>query len=190
MAERDLDGMRRLLTTCAEVMLTIQRVRQPVVAAVQGLATAAGCQLAASCDLVVAAEQASFATPGGKGGWFCITPMVAVQRAIGRARALELALTGEPIDAQTALAWGLVNRVVPADRVTAEAESLARAAGRGSVDQKAVGKRLFHETFDLDIEAAYARACEAMATSAFTEDGREAFRSFLEKRPGVYPIRR
>jgi enoyl-CoA hydratase/carnithine racemase len=190
MAERDLDGMRRLLAICAEVMLAIQRVRQPVVAAVQGLATAAGCQLAVSCDLVVAAEEASFATPGGRGGWFCITPMVAVQRAVGRARALELALTGEPIDARTALAWGLVNRVVPGDRLAAETAAFARAAGRGSVESKALGKRLFHETRDLDIETAYARACEAMAISAFTEDGREAFRSFLEKRSGVYPVRR
>jgi enoyl-CoA hydratase/carnithine racemase len=190
MAERDLDGMRRLLVTCTDVMLAIQRAPQPVVAAVQGLATAAGCQLAASCDLVVASEQASFATPGGKGGWFCITPMVAVQRAIGRQRALEMALTGEPIDARTALAWGLVNRVVPGERLAAEAEALARAASRGSLAAKALGKRLFHETLDLDLEHAYARACEAMAASSVTEDGREAIRAFLEKRPGVYPPRR
>lgn len=190
MAERDLDGMRRLLVTCSEVMLTIQRVPQPVVAAVQGLATAAGCQLAATCDLVVAAEEASFATPGGKGGWFCITPMVAVQRAIGRQRALEMGLTGEPVDARTALAWGLVNRVVPADRLVVEAEALARAASRGSPSAKAVGKRLFHETLDLDVDAAYARAGEAMAASSLTTDGREAISSFLEKRPGVYPPRR
>lgn len=190
MAERDLDGMRRLLATCTDVMLTIQHVPQPVVAAVQGLATAAGCQLVASCDLVVAAEEASFATPGGKGGWFCITPMVAVQRAIGRMRALEMGLTGEPIDAQTALAWGLVNRVVPGERLAAEAEALARAASRGSFAAKALGKRLFHETLELDVEDAYERACEAMATSSLTDDGREAIRSFLEKRPGVYPSRR
>src|SRR2546426_5172877 len=113
MVERDLDGMRRLLATCTELMLTIRRLPQPVVAKVQGLATAAGCQLVASCDLAVAVEEASFATPGGKGGWFCHTPSVAVVRAIGAKRALELALTGDPIDARTALAWGLVNRVVP-----------------------------------------------------------------------------
>jgi enoyl-CoA hydratase/carnithine racemase len=190
MAERDLEGMRRLLRTCTDVMLAIQRAPQPVVAAVQGLATAAGCQLVASCDLVVAAEEASFATPGGKGGWFCITPVVAVQRAIGRQRALEMALTGEPIDARTALAWGLVNRVVPRERLGAEAEALARAASRGSLAAKALGKRLFHETLEVDVETAYARACEAMATSALTEDGQEAIHSFLEKRPGVYPRRR
>src|SRR5437879_10194172 len=113
MVERDLDGMRRLLATCTQLMLTLRRLPQPVVAKVQGLATAAGCQLVASCDLAVAVEEASFATPGGKGGWFCHTPSVAVVRAIGAKRALELALTGDPIDARTALAWGLVNRVGP-----------------------------------------------------------------------------
>src|SRR5205814_10522449 len=119
MVERDLHGMRRLLATCTELMLTIQRLPQPVVARVHGLATAAGCQLVASCDLAVAADEASFATPGGKGGWFCHTPMVAVARAVGGKRALELALTGDPIDARTALAWGLVNRVVPRARLAA-----------------------------------------------------------------------
>ncbi len=190
MAERDLDGMRRLLAVCTDLMLTVQRVPQPVVACVQGTATAAGCQLVASCDLAVAAEEATFATPGGKGGWFCHTPMVAVARAIGRKRALELLLTGEPIDARTALAWGLVNRVVPRARLVDETTALARAASRGSVASKAAGKHAFYDTVDLDVEAAYRHACEVMATSAVTEDGREAMRSFLEKRPGVYPPRR
>jgi enoyl-CoA hydratase/carnithine racemase len=98
--------------------------------------------------------------------------------------------TGDPIDAQTALAWGLVNRVVPRERLVAETEALARAASRGSIASKALGKRAFYETIDLDVEAAYARACEVMASSAVTEDGREAIVSFLEKRPGVYPPRR
>src|SRR5213080_1467632 len=155
MVERDLDGMRRLLATCTELMLTIQRAPQPVVAQVQGVATAAGCQLVASCDLAVAAEEATFATPGGKGGWFCTTPMVAVARAVGRKRALEMVLTGDAIDARTALGW-----------------------------------RAFYETVALDVEAAYAHACEVMATSALTEDGREMMRAFLEKRPAVYPPRR
>src|SRR5213594_368423 len=132
MVERDLDGMRRLLATCTELMLTIQRVPQPVVAQVQGVATAAGCQLVASCDLAVAAEEATFATPGGKGGWFCTTPMVAVARAVGRKRALEMLLTGDSIDARTALGWGLVNRVVPRERLEEETRALARAASRGS----------------------------------------------------------
>src|SRR5436189_12840 len=111
-------------------------------------------------------------------------------RAIGGKRALELALTGDPIDARTALAWGLVNRVVPRARLEEETEALARAASRGSVASKALGKRTFYDTIDLDLEAAYARAMEAMATSAMTPDGREAMLSFLEKRPGVYPARR
>jgi enoyl-CoA hydratase/carnithine racemase len=190
MVERDLDGMRRLLATCTELMLTIQRLPQPVVARVQGLATAAGCQLVATCDLAVAVEDAAFATPGGKGGWFCTTPMVAVARAIGPKRALEMLFTGDAIDARTALAWGLVNRVVPRDRLDAETEALARAASRGSLAAKATGKRAFYETIDRDVEAAYAHACEVMATSALTPDGREAIVSFVEKRRAVYPPRR
>src|SRR5919197_2748459 len=180
MVERDLDGMRRLLGTCTELMLTIRRLPQPVVAKVQGLATAAGCQLVASCDLAVAAEEARFATPGGKGGWFCHTPSVAVARAVGRKRALEMLLTGDPIDARTALAWGLVNRVVPRARLDEETEALARAASRGSLAAKALGKRAFYDTIDRDLAAAYAHACEIMATSAMTPDGREAIASFLE----------
>jgi enoyl-CoA hydratase/carnithine racemase len=190
MVERDLEGMRRLLATCTELMLSVQRVPQPVVARVQGTATAAGCQLVASCDLAVAAEEATFATPGGRGGWFCTTPMVAVARAIGRKRALEMLFTGDSIDARTALAWGLVNRIVPAARLDEETETLARAASRGSVTAKGTGKRAFYDTIDLDLEAAYAAACEVMATSALTPDGREAMQAFLEKRPGIYPPRR
>jgi len=190
MAERDLAGMRKLLATCTELMRTIQKLPVPVVARVQALATAAGCQLVASCDLAVAADTASFATPGGRGGWFCHTPGVAVARAVGRKQALEMLLTGDPIDARTALAWGLVNRVVPAAQLVAEAEALAHAASRGSLASKALGKRTFYETIDLDVDAAYAAACEAMATSAVSDDGREAMRAFLEKRRGVYPPRR
>ncbi len=190
MAERDLDGMRRLLAVCTELMLTVQRVPQPVVARVHALATAAGCQLVASCDLAVAAEEAGFATPGGKGGWFCTTPTVAVARAVGRKRALELLFTGDPIDAHTALAWGLVNRVVPQKQLTDETEALARAASRGSIASKGIGKRAFYATIDLDVDAAYAHASEVMATAALGDDGREAMHAFLEKRPGVYPPRR
>jgi enoyl-CoA hydratase/carnithine racemase len=190
--DRDLAGMRRLLATCTELMLTIRDLPQPVIAKVQGLATAAGCQLVASCDLAVAAEEASFATPGGKGGWFCHTPMVAVARtlgarAVGAKRALELALTGGAIDAHTALAWGFVNRVVPRAELDLATEALARAASRGSLASKALGKRTFYETIELDLESAYARAMAVMAESALTPDGRETFRAFLEKRPPVYP---
>jgi enoyl-CoA hydratase/carnithine racemase len=190
MVERDLDGMRRLLETCRDLMGTMQRVPQPVVARVHALATAAGCQLVAAADLAVAAEDAGFAAPGGRGGWFCHTPMVAIARAVGRKRALEMAFTGDVIDARTALEWGLVNRVVPRERLDEETERLALAASRGSRASKALGKRVLYDTLDLDVDAAYAQAIEAMASSAFTEDGREAMRSFLEKRPAVYPPRR
>ena len=190
MVERDLDGMRRMLTVCTDLMLVIRRVPQPVVARVHAVATAAGCQLVASCDLAVAAEEATFATPGGKGGWFCTTPMIAVTRTMAPKRALEMLLTGDPIDARTALAWGLVNRVVPRERLDEETWALARAASRGSTASKATGKRAFYATLDLDVEAAYAHAVEVMAQSAMTEDGREMMRSFLEKRPAVYPHRR
>jgi len=187
MAERDLDAMRELLTVCTRLMRTMQRVPQPVVARVHGIATAAGCQLVASADLAVAAEEAAFAAPGGRGGWFCHTPMVAIARSVGRKRALEMAFTGDSIDARTALAWGLVNRVVPREQLDAETERLALAASRGSRASKALGKQILYDTLELDVDAAYERAVEAMASSALTEDGREAMRSFLEKRPGVYP---
>jgi enoyl-CoA hydratase/carnithine racemase len=190
MVERDVAAMERLLGVCTTLMRTLQSVPQPVVAAVQGVATAAGCQLVASADLAVAAETARFATPGGKGGWFCITPMVAVARVLGRKRALELLFTGDEIDAATALAWGLVNRVVPAERVLDEAKALARRASRGSTAAKALGKRLFYETIDLDVDAAYARAVPVMAASALDVDAREWMRAFLEKRAAAYPRRR
>lgn len=186
MVDRDVAGMERLLDTCATLMRGLQAIPQPVVAAVQGVATAAGCQLVASADLAVAADTARFATPGGKGGWFCLTPMVAVQRTLPRKRALELLLTGDDIDAATALEWGLVNRVVPADRVLPEAKALARRASRGGTAAKALGKKLFYETVGLDVDAAYAVAVPAMAASALDPDAREWMRAFLEKRPASY----
>src|SRR5262249_17813144 len=190
MVERDLDGMRRMLETCTDLMRTMQRVPQPVVARVHALATAAGGQLVASADRAVPAERARFAAPGGGGGWFCHTPMVAIARTIGRKRALEMAFTGDVIDARTALEWGLVNRVVPRERLDEETERLALAASRGSRASKALGKQVLYDGLELDVDAAYTRAMEAMAASALTDDGREAMRSFLEKRKGVYPPRR
>jgi len=190
MVERDLAGMRRLLRVCAELMRAMREVPVPLVARVHAVATAAGCQLVAGCDLAVAADTATFATPGGKGGWFCTTPMVAVARALAPKHALEMLFTGDPIDAGTALAWGLVNRVVPAAELDAATDALARTASRGSRAAKAVGKRAFYETQALDVDAAYAHAVEVMATSALTDDGREMMRAFLEKRAAVYPARR
>src|SRR5881296_2945421 len=150
MVERDLDGMRRLLATCTELMLTIQRAPQPVVAQVQGVATAAGCQLVATCDLAVAAEEARFGTPGVKIGLFCSTPMVAVSRAIGRKRVMEMLLTGELIDARTALEWGLVNRVVPAAELDQAVDQLVMAIARWSPRTIGIGKEAFYAQLDLD----------------------------------------
>jgi enoyl-CoA hydratase/carnithine racemase len=183
MAGRDLDAMRRLLGICAELMQTIQSIPQPVIAQVQGLATAAGCQLVATCDLAVAGSSARFAVPGGRGGWFCTTPGVAVVRAVGRKHALEMLLTGDPIDAATAEAWGLVNRVVPDLQVPEETRTLLAAATRGSSLSKALGKRAFYEQVDLELGAAYAVATERMAEASQIEDAVEGMAAFREKRP-------
>lgn len=182
MAGRDLGEMRRLLETCTELMLRMQAVPQVVLARVHGLATAAGCQLVASADLAVAAESAGFATPGGKGGWFCHTPQVAVARAIPRKRAVEMAFTGDTIDAATAADWGLVNRVVPDDELDDACLELLDRATRGSRSSKALGKQTLYHQLGLSQQDAYAHAVEVMAASSQTADGREAMASFLEKR--------
>jgi enoyl-CoA hydratase/carnithine racemase len=186
MAGRDLAGMRALLARCNELMREVQNIPQPVLAKVQGTATAAGCQLVATCDLAVAAEDAKFATPGGKGGWFCTTPMVAVSRSVGRKRALELLMTGDSIDAREALDWGLLNRVVPeAELESASLELLSRAT-RGSPLAKGIGKQAFYAQIDMDQPKAYAYALEVMAASALTDDGQEQMSAFLEKRRPVF----
>lgn len=182
MVDRSLVEMQRLLKLCSNVMITIQSIPQVVIAQVQGIATAAGCQLVASCDLAVAAESARFQVPGGKGGWFCITPGVALGRAVGRKHALEMLLTGDPIDANTALHWGLVNRVVADDQVVTETEALLRRATRGSALSKATGKQSFYRQMDLDLGAAYAYATEVMASSSQTHDAKENMAAFIEKR--------
>jgi enoyl-CoA hydratase/carnithine racemase len=180
--DADLAAVRGLLQTCTELMTLIQSVPQPVVARVHGLATAAGCQLVASADLAVASEDAAFAAPGGKGGWFCHTPMVAIARNVGRKRATELALSGEPIDAATALDWGLVNRVVPAAQLdTAVAELLDRVT-QGSAQSKGIGKQALYAQIDLDQPKAYAYAMEVMAATSQLPDAREGMRAFLDKR--------
>src|SRR3954453_13651566 len=146
--DRPVTEVRSLLALCTELMQTIQEVPQVVLARVHALATAAGCQLVASCDLAVAAESAGFAAPGGKGGWFCHNPMVAIARNVGRKRAMELALTGDVIDARTALDWGLVNRVAPdADLDDAVADLLDRVT-RGSAQSKAIGKQALYAQID------------------------------------------
>jgi enoyl-CoA hydratase/carnithine racemase len=186
MAGRDLAGMRTMLLRCAELMQRIQRIPQPVLASVSGLATAAGCQLVATCDLAVASSEARFATPGGRGGWFCHTPMVAVSRAVGRKRALELLLTGDPIDAATAADWGLVNRVVPPAQLEAVSWELLERATRGSAFSKGLGKQSYYAQIDLDQPKAYDYATEVMASASQHPDAQEGMRAFLEKRRPVF----
>ena len=183
MAGQNLPFLRQLLFTCTEMMTVLQQVPQPVIAKVHALATAAGCQLVASCDLAIAADTAQFALPGGKGGLFCTTPLVAVSRNIGRKRALELAMTGDPIDAATAANWGLINHAVPADRLDDAVADLLRRSTRGSSFAKGIGKAAYYAQIDLDQPKAYAYAVEVMAANAVTSDGQEGIASFLEKRP-------
>jgi len=179
---RDIEGMQRLLGICSDVMQTIPRLPQVVIAQVEGLATAAGCQLVASCDLAVAGESARFQVPGGRGGWFCTTPGVALARAVGRKHALEMLLTGDPIDAQCALAWGLLNRVVPDAQVATETRALLERATRGSASSKAVGKQAFHRQVDLNLADAYEYASQVMAAASQSDDAREGMAAFVEKR--------
>src|SRR3954471_14987398 len=182
MVHADLHAMRELLALCTELITTLQSIPQPVLARVHGLATAAGCQLVATADLAVASEEAAFAIPGGKGGWFCHTPLVAVARALPRKRALEMALTGDLIDAHTAAAWGLVNAVVPAAELDAACLDLLHRATRGSRSSKALGKQGFYAQVDLDQHKAYDYAIELMAASSQTPDAREGMAAFLDKR--------
>ncbi len=178
----DLAAVRALLATCTELMTLMQSVPQPVVARVHGLATAAGCQLVASADLAVASENASFAAPGGKGGWFCHTPMVAVARNVGRKRAAELAYSGDAIDAATALDWGLVNRVVAEAQLDEAVAGLLRRVTRGSPQSKGIGKQALYTQIDLDQAKAYGYAIEVMAATSQLPDAREGMRAFLDKR--------
>ena len=180
--DQDLVAVRKLLKTCTTLMDTIQEIPQPVLARVHALATAAGCQLVATCDLAVASLEAGFATPGGKGGWFCTTPMVAVSRNIGRKRALEMLLTGDVIDAETAADWGLINRAVPADQLVEESQRLLEAATRGSYISKGIGKQAYYSQMDLPQPLSYDYAIEVMASTSQIDDAQEGMHAFLEKR--------
>jgi enoyl-CoA hydratase/carnithine racemase len=186
MVGQDLVAVRKLLRVCTNMMDTIQAIPQPVLARVHGLATAAGCQLVATCDLAVASTEAGFATPGGKGGWFCTTPMVAVSRNIGRKRALEMLLTGDTIDAQTAADWGLVNRVVPRERLVEESQRLLEAATRGSLIGKGIGKQAYYTQMEMPQPHAYDYAIEVMASTSQIPDAQEGMRAFLEKRKPLF----
>ncbi len=179
---RDINAYREIFDVCAELMTKIQSIPQPVIAEVQGVATAAGCQLVATCDIAVAAEEAWFATPGVKTGLFCTTPMVALSRAIGRKRALQMLLTGDPVDAKTAAEWGLVNSVVPAGSLHAETRKLAAKIAEASPVTVAIGKQAFYSQIDLDQPKAYAYAKEIMAMNSLAMDAQEGISAFLGKR--------
>jgi enoyl-CoA hydratase/carnithine racemase len=183
---KSLEEVTHLVQTCADLMQLIQRVPQVVVAKVHALATAAGAQLVASCDLAVAADTAGFAAPGGKGGWFCHTPMVAIARDIGRKRAMELALTGDVVDAATALEWGMVNRVVPAADLDMATATLLAAATRGSRRSKGLGKSVLHRQLSLPQDDAYRYAVQVMAEASQSADAQEGVTAFLDKRHPVW----
>ena len=183
MIGQDLQSVRLLFATCTNLMNTMQAIPQPVVARVHALATGAGCQLVATADLAVASQEATFCTPVGKGGLFCTTPMVAVGRSIGRKRALEMAMSGDPIDAQTALSWGLVNQVVPAEELKAATDALLERVTRGSALAKGIGKQAFYAQIGLDQPRAYDYATEVMASASQLPDAQEGIAAFLEKRP-------
>ena len=182
MAHQDLDAVRHLFGVCTTMMQTIQSIPQPVVARVHALATGGGCQLVATADLAVAAEEATFCTPGGRGGLFCTTPMVAVGRSIGQKRALEMAMTGDAIDARTAEAWGLVNLVVPMGELDDASTQLLRRATRGSAVSKGIGKRAFYEQIEMSQDDAYAYATDVMAEASLLPDAQESIAAFIEKR--------
>lgn len=182
MTGRDLNQYRCIFDACTDLMCKIQAIPQPVIASVQGLATAAGCQLVASCDLVVAAEEAAFATPGVKIGLFCTTPMVALTRAVGRKRALQMLLTGELVDARTAADWGLVNQVVAASELAPASLQLAEKIAAASSLVVSLGKQAFYTQIDLDQPKAYAYAKEVMSMNALAADAQEGMTAFLGKR--------
>jgi enoyl-CoA hydratase/carnithine racemase len=186
MIGRDVPFFQRLFDVCTELMETIHHLPQPVIAKVHGMATAAGCQLVAACDLAVAADSARFATPGVKIGLFCSTPMVALSRAVGRKRALDMLLTGRPIDAATALDWGLVNRVVPAEELQEEVAIIVDAIARSSPLTVAIGKEAFYAQIELDEHRAYDLTKAVMAMNARADDAQEGMGAFLEKRPPAW----
>jgi enoyl-CoA hydratase/carnithine racemase len=177
---------RRIFDVCTQLMLKIQAIPQPVIAQVQGIATAAGCQLVATCDLAVCSSEATFATPGVKNGLFCSTPMVALTRAVGRKRAMEMLLTGKSIDAASAAAWGLVNRVVPPAGLEAETRKLACQIAEASPLTISTGKQAYYAQIELDQPRAYAYAKEVMSTNATAFDAQEGITAFLEKRPACW----
>lgn len=186
-AERTYDALKALFDRCSQVMLALTRLPQPVIARVHGIATAAGCQLVAACDLAVASEDARFATSGVKYGLFCSTPMVALSRNIPRKPAMEMLLTGDFIDAATALQHGLVNRVVPRQQLDAEIDALCARLLDKPADVLALGKRAFYRQLEMGLEEAYAFTTEVIVQNALGASFEEGLRAFVEKRRPVWP---
>ena len=186
MVGRTINDYRHLFDVCTDLMMKIQSIPQPVIAQVQGIATAAGCQLVATCDLAIASEQSTFATPGVKLGLFCSTPMVALSRAVGRKHALEMLLTGKMVDASTACEWGLINRAVPADQLEAETRRLACHIAEASGFTVGLGKQAYYAQIDLDQHKAYAYTKEVMSMNALAQDAQEGISAFLEKRTACW----
>jgi enoyl-CoA hydratase/carnithine racemase len=182
----DKSWQRQLFDECSRMMVAFTQMPQPVIARVQGIATAAGCQLVSMCDLAVVADTATFALPGINIGVFCSTPAVGVVRNVSRKRAMEMLLTGEPIDAETALAWGLVNRVVPARQLDAEIQRFTEIVLSRSPAAVRLGKQAFYGQIDRPLEAAYDVASEVMACNLLLEDAAEGMDAFLQKRPASW----
>jgi enoyl-CoA hydratase/carnithine racemase len=178
--------MRALFAQCSALMTRIVRLPKPVIARVHGVATAAGCQLVASCDLAIAAETARFATPGVNIGLFCSTPMVALSRAVGRKAAMEMLLTGDLLNAPRARELGLVNRVVPEADLDAAVLALATQIASKSPRTLAIGKEAFYRQAEMDLDTAYAYASDVMTRNMMTHDAHEGIGAFLEKRPPIW----
>lgn len=183
---REQPKIAELFAKCSALMMSIQGLPQPVIAKVQGAAAAAGAQLVAQCDLAVASAAAKFVTSGVSWGFFCSTPGVAIGRNLQRKRAMEMLLTGEPISAQRALEWGLVNRVVAADALDSETLALAKTIASKPPATTAAGKRAFYLQMDMDLTRAYALAGEVIASSFAHDEGREGMAAFIEKRPPAW----
>lgn len=186
MVGRSVAEYRQVFDVCSDLMMKIQSIQQPVIAEVQGVATAAGCQLVASCDLAIASEEASFATPGVRIGLFCTTPMVALSRCVGRKRALHMLLTGEAIDAATAADWGLINCAVAAAELKTSTRRLAARIAEASPLTVSIGKQAYYTQIDLDQPKAYAYAKEVMSMNAMASDAQEGISAFLEKRSACW----
>jgi enoyl-CoA hydratase/carnithine racemase len=182
LVDRSVAEYGEVFDACTELMERLQAIPQPVIAEVQGTATAAGCQLVATCDLAIASEHATFATPGVRIGLFCTTPMVALTRSVGRKRALQMLLTGEPVNAQTAAEWGLINSVVPAGELRQATQTLAERVAQASTHTVSIGKQAFYDQIDLDQNKAYAYAKAVMTTNALAADAHEGISAFLTKR--------